>query len=63
MPLLKELRWGEIAERPVRADGVIGFLPVPQFAIKGRHLQRAVRNLVKLLGMGALSTLDRPIEL
>jgi hypothetical protein len=62
MPLPEELQWGEIAQRLVRADGVVGFLPLPQFAIEGCHLQRAVGNLVELLGMGPLSTFDRPVE-
>jgi hypothetical protein len=63
MPLLKKLQWCEVAERLVRAHGVVGFLPLPELAIESRHLQRAIVHLVELLGMSALSPFDRPIEL
>ena len=37
--------------------------PLPQYAIQLRHFQRAVRHLVKPLGVGLLGALDGAIQL
>ena len=38
----------------MRADGVVDFFPVAEFAVEFFHLQRAGRYLVELLGVGAI---------
>ena len=38
----------------MRADGVVDFFPVPQLAIELFHFQRAGRDLVELLDVGAV---------
>jgi hypothetical protein len=63
VPLLQVLFGGRVAERLVRAHGVVGFLPLPEFAIQRRHFQRAARYLVELLPMGARGAFDGAIEL
>ena len=63
VPLLQELVRREIAKRLMGADHVVGFLPLSQFAIQRRHLQRASRDLIKLLRVRALGTFDDAIQL
>ena len=43
-------------------DGVIDFLPVAELAIELFHFQRAVGDLVELLGVGAVGAFDGAIE-
>ena len=47
----------------MRADGVVNVLPVAEFAIEFFHLQRARRDLVELLGVGAIGAFDGAVEL
>jgi hypothetical protein len=42
----------------MRADGVVDFLPVAEFTVEFFHLQRAGRDLVKLLSVGAIGAAD-----
>ena len=42
----------------MRADGVVDFLPVAEFTVEFFHLQRAGRDLVELLGVGAIGAFD-----
>jgi len=46
----------------VRADGVVDFFPVAEFAVEFVHLQRAGSDLVKLFGVGAIGALDGAVE-
>jgi hypothetical protein len=42
----------------MRAQGVVDVFPVPQLAIELFHFQRAGRDLVELLGVGAVGAFD-----
>ena len=44
------------------ADGVVDLFPVAEFAIEFFHFQRASRDLVELLGVGAVGAFDGAIE-
>jgi len=46
----------------MRADGVVDFFPVAEFTVKFFHLQRAGRDLVELLGVGAIRAFDGAVE-
>ena len=46
----------------MRADGIVDFFPVPQLAIELLHFQRAGRDLVELLGVGAVGAFDGAVE-
>jgi hypothetical protein len=46
----------------MRADGVVDFFPVAEFAVEFFHFQRARRDLVELLGMGAIGAFDGAVE-
>src|SRR5208282_905682 len=46
----------------MRADGVVDFFPLAEFAIEFFHCQRARRDLVELLGVGAVGAFDGAIE-
>src|SRR5260370_23717651 len=46
----------------MRADGVVDFFPVAEFAVEFFHLQRAARDLVELLGVGAIGRFDGAVE-
>ena len=46
----------------MRADGVIDFFPVAEFAIELFHFERAVGDLVKLFGMGAVGAFHGAVE-
>jgi len=63
MPRLEVLCGSAVAEKLVRAYGVVGFLPLPWFTIGRRHIQRAVRQLVRLFGVGQLGALDGAMQL
>src|SRR5713226_3883623 len=45
----------------MRADGVVDLFPMAEFSDEFLHFQRAGRNLVELLGVGARSALDRAV--
>src|SRR5207248_9023522 len=46
----------------MRADGVVDFFPLAQFAVEGFHLQRAGGDLIELLGVGAVGALHGTVE-
>ena len=46
----------------MRAQGVVDVFPVPQLTIELFHFQRAGRDLVELLGVGAISAFDGAVE-
>ena len=46
----------------MRTDGIVDFLPVAEFAVEFFHLQRAGRDLVELLGVGAIGGFDGAVE-
>jgi len=46
----------------MRAQGVVDFFPVPQHAIELFHFQRAGRDWVELLGVGAVGAFGGAIE-
>ncbi len=46
----------------MRAHGVVYLFPLAQFAVEFFHLQGTNRDLVELLGVGAVGTFDRAIE-
>ena|SRR2546423_1120927 len=46
----------------MRADGIVDFFPVAEFAVEFFHLQRAGHDLVELLGVGTIGALDGAIE-
>jgi hypothetical protein len=46
----------------MRADGVVDFLPMTEFAIEFVHLQGTGRDLVELLGVGAIGAFDGAVE-
>ena len=46
----------------MRADGIVDFFPVAEFAAEFFHLQRAGRDLVELLGVGAMGAFDGAVE-
>jgi len=45
----------------MRADGIVDFFPVAEFAVEFFHLQRAGRDLVEL-GVGAIGAFDGAVE-
>jgi len=47
----------------MRTDGVVDLFPLPQLAIEFFHFQRAGRDLVELLGVGAVGAFDGAVEL
>ncbi len=47
----------------MRADGIVDSLPVAEFAVEFFHLQGTGRDLVELLGVGAIGAFDRAVEL
>ena len=59
---IEELLGSQVAEGLVRADGVIDFFPLPQFAVEGVEVQGIGMDLIELLGVGAVDALDRAIE-
>ncbi len=46
----------------MRADGVVDFFPLAQLAIEFLHFQRAGRDLVELLAVGAVGAFDGAVE-
>src|SRR5713101_2290183 len=46
----------------MRADGNVNVFPEPESAIEFFHLQRADRNLVAVLGVGAVGAFDGAVE-
>ena len=46
----------------MRADGIVDFFPVAEFAVEFFHLERAGRDLVELLGVGAIGAFDGAVE-
>ncbi len=46
----------------MRADGVVDFFPMAEFAVEFFHLQRAGCDLVELLGVGAVGAFDGAVE-
>jgi hypothetical protein len=46
----------------MRADGIVDVLPVAEFAVEFFHFQRAGRDLVELLGVGAIGAFDGAVE-
>jgi hypothetical protein len=60
--LPQELLRGQIAEGLMRADGVVDFLPVTEFAVEFFHFQGAGGDLVELLGVGAVGAFDGAVE-
>src|SRR5881296_3381664 len=46
----------------MRADGMVDFFPVAKFAVEFFHFQRAGRDLVELLGVGAVRAFDGSVE-
>jgi len=46
----------------MRADGIVDFFPVAEFAVEFFHLQRAGRDLIELLGVGAIGAFDGAVE-
>jgi hypothetical protein len=62
-PRLEILCRSAVAEKFVRPHGVVGFLPLPWFTIRRRHIQRAIRQLAKLFGVGPLGALDGALQL
>ena len=46
----------------MRADGVVDFFPLAQFAVEGFHLQRAGGDLIELLGVGAVGAFHGTVE-
>ena len=46
----------------MRADRVVDFFPVAEFAVEFFHFQRAGRDLVELLSVGAIGTFDGAVE-
>ena len=52
----------EVAEGLMRADGVVDFFPLTEFAIELVHLQRTRRDLVELLGVSTIGTFNRAVE-
>jgi hypothetical protein len=46
----------------MRADGIVDCFPVAEFAVEFVHLQRAGRDLVELLGVGAIGRFDGAVE-
>src|SRR3990172_6576158 len=54
---------GEVAERLVRPDRVVGGLPRPQLGLERAEIGLGVGDLVELLGVGPVGALDRAVEL
>ena len=46
----------------MRADGVVDFFPVAELAVEFFHLQGTGRDLVELLGVGAIGAFDGAVE-
>jgi hypothetical protein len=42
--------------------GHVDPLPLPEFAIRFFHFQRARRDLIELLGVGKIGAFDRAVE-
>ena len=53
---MKELKWGEVAEGLVGADGVVGPFPGPGFLVQGGELERTKEDFIELLRMGSPPT-------
>ena len=61
--VLKKLQGRLIPQGLMGSDTVIDMFPLPELLIQLRDSPRTLIDLVKLLGMGALRPLHRPIEL
>src|SRR6266700_5358696 len=46
----------------MRADGIVDFFPVAEFAVELVHLQRTGRDLVELFGVGTIGTFHGTVE-
>ena len=46
----------------MRADGVVDFFPVAEFAVELVHFQRTGRDLIELFGMGTIGAFHRAVE-
>jgi len=46
----------------MRADGIVDFLPVAEFAIEFFHFQRARGDLVELFRVGAVGAFNGAVE-
>src|SRR5271166_1258251 len=46
----------------MRTDGIVDFSPMAEFAIELVHFQRTRRDLVELLGVGAIGAFDGAVE-
>lgn len=62
-PGLKELGRGEIAERLVGPDVVVGMLPGAQFAPEAGHGRGGIRAVVELFFVGPVRPFDSAVEL
>ncbi len=58
----EELLGVSAAEGLVRAEGVVGPLPVEPFLVEVRNLERARSDFIELLGLGALGAFDGAVE-
>jgi hypothetical protein len=46
----------------MRADGIVDFFPVPEFAVELVHRERARSDLVELFGVGTMGAFHRAAE-
>ena len=61
-PALQEFERGEIAERLVRAHGVVDVFPTTKLGIELRDVLAVGNHLIKLLVVRAMRAFDLPIE-
>lgn len=54
--------WCQVAEGLVRTDGIVDSFSLPQFAVQGIEVQRIGVDLIELLGVGAVGTVNRAVE-
>ena len=62
-PLVQELAGSEIAQGLVRPDSVVDTLPCQEFSVQGGYVEGEISNLIKLLCVSTLSSLNAAIEL
>ena len=62
-PLVQELARSEIAQGLVRPDSVVDTLPCQEFSVQGGYVEGEISNLIKLLCVSTLSSLNAAIEL
>ena len=61
-PALQEFERGEIAERLVRAHGVVDVFPTTKLGIELRDVPAVGNHLLKLLAVRAMRAFDLPIK-